>query len=270
MIGLVTSLLGGLGVTNAAQNAFDTVWAVPFKDRPNFLQQPAARSGAAGLPRRPVHRLDRRLGPGQRRLRRPAGQGRRLRGLAAGQLRAVLRRLPPDDRRNIPSRDLRRRGRRWRGVLWTILQSVGGFYIGHVRQERLQHLRNVRDRHRAAGVAAPGRADDALPAEINVVVTRRLWPRSLFGPPQAPADKRTLRALAKVEERPDEQTGRRRVQDLRRAAHRPSAVRTGGRASRAGSSQRPRAQAALGRTAAADGPVGRRGDRELPAAARHR
>ena len=27
----------GLGVTNAAQNALDQVWAVPFKDRPNFL-----------------------------------------------------------------------------------------------------------------------------------------------------------------------------------------------------------------------------------------
>jgi hypothetical protein len=42
-------------------------------------------------------------------------------------------------------------------------------------------------------------------AEINVVVTRRLWPRSLLGPPVAPADKRTLRALAKVEERSKEQ-----------------------------------------------------------------
>ena len=27
-------------------------------------------------------------------------------------------------------------------------------------------------------------------AEINVVVSRRLWPRSLFGPPAAPADER--------------------------------------------------------------------------------
>jgi hypothetical protein len=30
-------------------------------------------------------------------------------------------------------------------------------------------------------------------------------PRSFFGPPEAPADKRTLRALAKVEERSEEQ-----------------------------------------------------------------
>src|SRR5207248_5338549 len=38
VVGLVTSLFGGLGVTNAAQNAFDRVWAVPFKDRPDFLR----------------------------------------------------------------------------------------------------------------------------------------------------------------------------------------------------------------------------------------
>jgi hypothetical protein len=40
-------------------------------------------------------------------------------------------------------------------------------------------------------------------AEINVVVTRKLWPRSLLGPPEAPADRETLTALAKVEERHD-------------------------------------------------------------------
>src|SRR5207302_11463200 len=37
VIGLAGSLWGGLGVTNAAQNAFDRVWAVPFKDRPDFI-----------------------------------------------------------------------------------------------------------------------------------------------------------------------------------------------------------------------------------------
>jgi hypothetical protein len=40
-------------------------------------------------------------------------------------------------------------------------------------------------------------------AEINVVVTRGLWPRSLLGPPEARADQETLTALAKVEERHD-------------------------------------------------------------------
>ena len=40
-------------------------------------------------------------------------------------------------------------------------------------------------------------------AELNVVLARRLWPRSLLGPPTVPADEATLTALAKVEERHD-------------------------------------------------------------------
>ncbi len=39
VVGIAGALLGGLGVTNAAQNAFDRVWAVPFKDRPDFLHK---------------------------------------------------------------------------------------------------------------------------------------------------------------------------------------------------------------------------------------
>ena len=38
VLGLLTSLWGGLGVTVAAQNAFAKIWAVPFKDRPDFLR----------------------------------------------------------------------------------------------------------------------------------------------------------------------------------------------------------------------------------------
>jgi hypothetical protein len=39
-------------------------------------------------------------------------------------------------------------------------------------------------------------------AEINVVLERRLWPRSLLAP-TLPGDQRTLTSLAKVEERSD-------------------------------------------------------------------
>ncbi len=37
VIGVVISLLAGLGVMGAAQNAFNRISAVPFKSRPNFL-----------------------------------------------------------------------------------------------------------------------------------------------------------------------------------------------------------------------------------------
>ena len=42
-------------------------------------------------------------------------------------------------------------------------------------------------------------------AEINTVLTRDLWPRSILDPP-TPADRRVRAALAKVEERDDKQT----------------------------------------------------------------
>jgi uncharacterized BrkB/YihY/UPF0761 family membrane protein len=91
------------------------------------------------------------------------------------------------------------------GVLWTILQSLGGYYIGHVLKKQ-------------SGTTAEfglviallvwlhlGAQLTLYSAEINVVLARRLWPRSLIGPPEAPADQRTLTALAKVEERSEEQ-----------------------------------------------------------------
>ena len=87
------------------------------------------------------------------------------------------------------------------GIMWTILQALGGYYIGHV----------LKRSHGTYGEFAfvialliwlhLGAQMTLYAAEVNVVLTRRLWPRSLFGPPSVPADQRTLRALAKVEER---------------------------------------------------------------------
>ncbi len=36
-IGIIGALLAGLGITSATQNAFNRIWDVPFKRRPNFL-----------------------------------------------------------------------------------------------------------------------------------------------------------------------------------------------------------------------------------------
>jgi hypothetical protein len=43
-------------------------------------------------------------------------------------------------------------------------------------------------------------------AELNVVLRKRLWPRSLVHPPFTDADERALKRLAKVEERYEEET----------------------------------------------------------------
>jgi YihY family inner membrane protein len=204
IIGLITSLLAGMGVTNAAQNALDAVWAIPYKDRPNFLQSRIRGLGlltflgllfiistaASGI-------VSGGFG----------GVGDLIVGYVIALLVnfalffAAFRLMTAS---SIPNRDLRI-GTIVAGVLWTILQALGGFFIGHV-------LNKQSDAGKTFGLVIAllvwlhlGAQVLIYSAEINVVVTRRLWPRSFFGPPEAPADKRTLRALAKVEERSDRQ-----------------------------------------------------------------
>ena len=87
----------------------------------------------------------------------------------------------------------------------TAVQLVGGYYIGHV----YKHSTNA---YGTFGLVIAllvwlrlGAQVLLYTAELNVVVSRRLWPRSLFGAPTEPADQETLTALAKVEERHDEE-----------------------------------------------------------------
>jgi len=94
----------------------------------------------------------------------------------------------------------------WIGALlaaaaWTILQVLGGIYIGHV-------FKHSTSTYGFFGIVIAllvwlhlGAQVTLYSAEVNVVVARRLWPRSLLGPPSSRADEKTLRALAKVEER---------------------------------------------------------------------
>jgi membrane protein len=203
IIGLVASLWGGLGVTNAAQNAFDRVWAVPFKDRPDFIHSRlrgllllmalgvlfVASAVATGIVTSVFS------GP----LAKIGGYAITL-AVNFGLYVAAFRFLTAA---SIATRCL------WLGagmaaVFLTILQFVGAIYVRHV-----SHQTNVYGTfatvigllvwlHLLAQMTL-------YAAEINVVVVRKLWPRSLLGPPDVPADQETLAALAKVEERHDEE-----------------------------------------------------------------
>jgi uncharacterized BrkB/YihY/UPF0761 family membrane protein len=199
VIGLVTSLLGGLGVTQAAQNAFDKVWAVPFKNRPDFLHSrlrglllllcvgvlfilSTAASGLVTGIGGPLVRY------GTIALSLLVNFALFL--VAFRFLTAAV----------VPTSCL------WIGVgfasvFWEVLQVVGGIYINHV----YRHAQGFYSQF-ALVIALIvwlhlGAQVTLYAAEINVVLARRLYPRSLIGPPEEPADERTLRALAKVEER---------------------------------------------------------------------
>jgi len=206
VIGIVTSVLAGLGVTQAAQNALNQVWAVPFKDRPNFIQSRLRGLGllvslgllfiiatlASGLVTG---------GLGHSPLVKVAGIAISLL-LNFALFFSAFRFMTAKE---VPSRDLRA-GVITAGILWEVLQLIGGYYIGHV-------LKKSTSTYAEFGLVIAllvwlhlGAQMTLYAAEVNVVVSRKLWPRSLFGPPTEPADRRALTALAKVEERsPEEQ-----------------------------------------------------------------
>jgi membrane protein len=204
VIGILASLWAGLGVTQAARNAFDRVWAIPFKERADFL-----RSRARGLLL--VVTL------GVLFVVSSAVSGAMTSGLGGPALKAagVVTSLALNlalfaaafrilTSRTVPTSYL------WIGVViasvfWEILQLVGGYYIDHV----------VRRANSTYGTFALvigllvwlhlGAQVTLYAAEVNVVLARRLWPRSLFDP-SGPADEETLRRLAKIEERSPRET----------------------------------------------------------------
>ena len=113
----------------------------------------------------------------------------------------VFRVLSPKD---VASRDLIP-GVVFAALGWQILQTVGVNLVGH----QLRHSSQVYGvfgvtiallsfLYMAAELTVYG-------AEINVVKSRRLWPRSVVQPPLTPSDQRVLRDIAVREERRPEQ-----------------------------------------------------------------
>ncbi len=201
VIGVATSLYAGLGVTNAAQNLMNTVWAVPHKDRASFVQSRLRGIGLLVLlgalfivSTIVTGAVSSTFG----------GIGAKIGGyvvslLVNGGLFFAAFRLMSGE--GVTNRDLRA-GTITASVLWTFLQSIASVYLHH------------------AGGGSYGAFAAVIPliiwlhlggqvfmysAEVNVVTSRKLWPRSFFGPPVAPADREALTALAKVEERSEEQ-----------------------------------------------------------------
>jgi membrane protein len=204
VFGIVASLLAGLGVTQAAQNALNRVWAVPFKERPDFLKSRLrglvllvllgglflVATVASGL-------VTGGLG----------GTGLKVAGIAVSLLLNFVLFFASFKLLTVSDLDARSLvwGVAFAAVAWEILQAVGGIYIKHVVSKATSTYGTFAF---VIGVLVwlhLGAQITVYAAEINVVRARRLYPRSLFGPPDTPADKDTLRALAEVEERSDEE-----------------------------------------------------------------
>jgi uncharacterized BrkB/YihY/UPF0761 family membrane protein len=90
-------------------------------------------------------------------------------------------------------------------VLWEILQAVGGIYIGHVIKGDKQTYGTFATVIGLLVWLYLGARIVVYSAEINTVLTRGLWPRSLLGSP-TPSDRRARAALATAQERDHRQT----------------------------------------------------------------
>jgi len=204
VIGIVLSLLAGLGITSATQHALNRIWNVPFKDRPDFL-----RSRLRGLAMLAI------LGT----LAIVSAVAAGFVGSVGHPAIAVVGGVVVAFTFNIALfmiafKLLTAAEVAWRdllpgvlvaSVLWQLLEHIGGYYIDHVlkRTEPLYGVFAI-----VLGLLAwlyLGAQLVIFSAEINVVRLYRLWPRSFFAGPLLDADKRALTGSAEVEERIEEE-----------------------------------------------------------------
>jgi membrane protein len=204
-IGLGGALWAGLGGIKAAQNAMDQVWDVPVKRQPSF---PVAilRAVLMLLTLGVFVLLAGFLG-GIAAGTEDAPIALRVLGIAGTVLLNVLvflvafRVLTVED---VTWGDV------WLGavlaaVLWSILQLLGGYIIGHRLESATRTYGSFAVVIGLLGWLYLGAQVTLLGAELNVVRARRLWPRALEPQDMTPADRRALRGLAKVEERREDQ-----------------------------------------------------------------
>lgn len=199
-LGLVTALLGGLGLTLALGRAFARVWDIPPTARPDAL---AARArGLIMLLLLGASVIAATVLGGVASAGVVGDTGERVLGTAVSAafdvaVMLVLFRLGTPA--SVTTRTL------VPGVLAAaagliVLQSIGGLYVEHT----------VRDASETYGMFAAvigllswlwlGGRLLLVAAELNVVLAERLWPRSLGGP-LTDADRRALRRSAEAARR---------------------------------------------------------------------
>jgi membrane protein len=203
-VGIIGSLLAGLGITGATQSAFNQVWYIPHKRRPNFLTW-----RLRGLGLLTVLGLLSILSTVVTGFASSESSG--VVGVIGGVLVALIFNLLLFFAafRLLTSAEIRTAdlipGVLVAAVLWQVLQYVGGIYVEHV----IRHAKETSGLFAfVLGLLAwlyLGAQVTLVAAEINVVRAKKLWPRSFFGDPLLEADRRALTSAAEVQERIDEQ-----------------------------------------------------------------
>jgi len=195
-VGILLTLYASLGVANAIQNAMNTAWTVPRYQRPGFPKNKLRSLGIIAV-----------IGPGEVitiALSTVASGAGHLLGGAGGTAAAIVISLLLNvglfwlTFRLATSKDVRTRDLRLGAILaaiaWQILQIALSSSLVHL------HSRSA---YGTFGTVLAILAWFYLQAqitlyvvELDVVRTRRLWPRSLVPPPLTRADMRAYEAYA--------------------------------------------------------------------------
>lgn len=203
LVGLAGTLWGGLGITQTAQDAMNAVWNIPRSDRPNFWLRLARSASALVLTATAL------LGATVL-----AGHGTTWPGIVgsvvslAGSLLLnmllvvvmfqLLTAAAVPWSRLLP-------GAETAAVAWSVLQAVGVIIVTRqVARANLVYGAFATVLVLLSWMLLTGRIL-IYAAEINVVLARRLWPRSLLQPPLTEQDRQVLTALAETEQLRPEQ-----------------------------------------------------------------
>jgi membrane protein len=203
VIGLVGTFLGALGVASAMQNALNTAWEIPYLRRPGFPWSWLRSMGqiiVIGLGLIGTTILSTLAG----------GAGHKLSGFAATAAALVVSLAASIGLFWLAFRLGTAREIGWRplrlaaiiaGVIWQILQAVGGYFISH----QLAHASPVYGTFAIViGLIAWLYLQAQLTlyaVQVSVVRTYRLWPRSIAPPPYTEQDRRAYQLYAQAAKR---------------------------------------------------------------------
>lgn len=204
IVGLIGTLWGGLGVTQAAQRAMAEVWNVPEVARPGFfprLLRSLAFLGVLGINVVVMTFVASAASFGSHLVWFRIGSVALTVVIDVALYVVAFRLLTPAAVRTralVPGAVLA-------GVAWAALQQVGGYLVAN----QLKHSSQVYGYFASVlgliGFIYLASQITLYAAELSVVWERRLWPRSIIQPPLTDADVRTFTYLAEQGERRPEQ-----------------------------------------------------------------
>lgn len=199
--GVFVALWAGLGVTRATERAMNNIWDIPLSERPNLWW-----SRLRGLAMLAILGVAFLLSTALASLQQAGGV------LAVPT--AVLSVVGPLALNLglylLAFQVLTNRHLRWRTIVpgavvgavgWTVLQSLGAFYVRHELAHASQLYGTLAWVIGLLAWIYLGAMLTLYAAEINVVLANRLWPRSLSGGAQTEADRRALVQMAQEHQR---------------------------------------------------------------------